>query len=68
MYALKVEKMSCGGCAARVTRAVQSVDPDAKVEVRLKDRVVLVDADTAAGTVAEAITTAGYPAQETTLV
>ena len=40
MYALKVEKMSCGGCANRVTRTVQALDPEAKVEVR-EDVVML---------------------------
>jgi copper chaperone len=64
MYALKVEKMSCGGCAARVTRAVQSADPDAKVAVRLQDRLVMVESDFAPEVIADAISTAGYPASK----
>jgi copper chaperone len=64
MYALKVEKMSCGGCAARVTRAVQSADPEAKVVVRLQDRLVMVESDTAPEVVAHAISAAGYPASK----
>jgi copper chaperone len=64
MYTLKVEKMSCGGCAARVTRAVQVVDPQAKVEVRLKDRLVQVESAETPDAIAGAITSAGYPATQ----
>jgi copper chaperone len=64
MYTLKVEKMSCGGCAARVTRTVQALDPNAKVEVLLKERLVRVESAQAPASVAEAITTAGYPASQ----
>ncbi|WP_371763412.1 heavy-metal-associated domain-containing protein [Massilia sp.] len=68
MYTLKVEKMSCGGCAARVTRAVQAVDPKAKVEVLLKDRLVQVESAEAPGAIAGAITSAGYPATPATQI
>ncbi|GGI55667.1 heavy-metal-associated domain-containing protein [Oxalicibacterium solurbis] len=27
MYKIQVEKMSCGGCASRVTEATKAVDP-----------------------------------------
>lgn len=66
MYTLKVEKMSCGGCAARVTRAVQALDASAKVEVLLKDRLIHVDSAQAPGVVADTITAAGYPASQLT--
>jgi copper chaperone len=62
MYTLKVEKMSCGGCAARVTRAVQALDPNAKVEVLLRDRLVHVESAEAPNAIAGALTSAGYPA------
>lgn len=64
MYTPKVEKMSCGGCAARVTRAVKALNPDAKVEVLLKDRLVHAGSREAPAAVADAITNAGYPASE----
>ena len=64
MYALKVEKMSCGGCAARVTRAVQALDPGAKVEVLLKDRLVHVESAKSADAIADAVSAAGYPASQ----
>lgn len=36
MYELKVEGMTCGGCASRVTKAIKSVDNNAEVNVDLK--------------------------------
>ena len=62
MYILKVEKMTCGGCAARVTRAVQAVDPAAKVEVQLKEHLIRVESTGAVDAIASAVTSAGYPA------
>jgi len=64
MHTFKVEKMSCGGCAARVTRAVQSMDPEAKVEVLLNDGLVQVDSAETADAIAKAVTAAGYPASQ----
>jgi copper chaperone len=66
MYALKVEKMSCGGCANRVTRTVQALDPEAKVEVVLEDRLVRVESVKTLDAIAAAITAAGYPASDVT--
>jgi copper chaperone len=63
MYSLKVEKMSCGGCAARVTRTVHALDPQAKVEVSLKDGLVQIDSTEPATSVAAAIGAAGFPAR-----
>ena len=62
MYELQVEGMSCGGCAGRVTKAIQSVDADAKVDVDLKAKLVRVDTAANVKTLASAITQAGYPA------
>lgn len=62
MHMLSVDNMSCGGCAARVTRAVQALDPQAKVEVLLKDRLVRVESSETPDAIASAITSAGYPA------
>lgn len=63
MYELQVEKMTCGGCATRVTKAVLALDDAAKVNVDLRSKTVSVDTDTDINTVAAAITSAGYPAQ-----
>jgi copper chaperone len=61
MYELQVEKMTCGGCAARVTRAVHAVDDGAKVEIDLRSKTVRVESDVELETVASAIVQAGYP-------
>ncbi len=64
MVRLKVEKMGCGGCAKSVTRAVQAIEPDARVEVDLASKVVTVSGTSAlADRIVQAITTAGYPAE-----
>lgn len=62
MVEIQVEKMTCGGCAARVTRAVQAVDDEADVKVDLQRKTVLVESDIDAASLAQAITAAGYPA------
>lgn len=62
MVEIQVEKMTCGGCAARVTRAVQAVDDEAKVTVDLPRKTVLIESDIDAASLARAITEAGYPA------
>jgi Cu+-exporting ATPase len=59
-----VEKMSCGGCAKHVTKAVQSVSPGAEVNVDLASGKVTVSPSPADATaVAKAVTDAGYPAR-----
>jgi len=58
-----VKEMTCGKCAAHVTKAVQAVQPDAEVKVDLATGKVDVSpapADPAA--IAKAVTEAGYPA------
>jgi copper chaperone len=62
MYILKVEGMTCGGCASRVTKAIKAVDGNANVNVDLKSKTVRIDTATDAVTLASAVTAAGYPA------
>lgn len=63
MLRLKVDGMSCGHCVGAVTRAVQTVDPEAEVKVDLAAGTV--DARTAADptAISGAITAAGYAAR-----
>ena len=61
MIAFEVQDMSCGHCVGAITRAIQAVDEDARVEVDLprhRVRIVPGRADTA--TLAGAIEKAGY--------
>ena len=64
MVRFKVDKMGCGGCANSVTRAVQIIAPDARVEVDLGAKLVTVSGATIpADRIAQAIAAAGYPAE-----
>ena len=64
MVTFKVEKMSCGGCAARITRAIQALDPGAKVDVSLPERLVRVESDRAVHAIVDALTSSGYPTSQ----
>ncbi len=61
MYELQVEGMRCGGCVRNVTKTVQSIDSNAKVDVDLASRKVRIDSRASLNTVKSAIAEAGYP-------
>jgi len=61
MYELTVEDMSCKHCVGRVTKAVQGIDPDAKVEIDLPTKKVRIDSGADLDRIAGAIDEAGYP-------
>ena len=61
MYELTVEDMSCGHCVGRVTKSVQALDKDAKVDVDLATKKVKVDSTADMDAIARAIDAAGYP-------
>jgi copper chaperone len=61
MYELQVEEMSCGHCVSAVTKAVQTVDAHARVEVDLAQRTVRVQSDAELAKIAGVIAEAGYP-------
>ena len=60
MYELQVEGMSCGGCVRSVTKSVQAVDGDARVEVDLASKKVRVETRASLDAVKSAISDAGY--------
>lgn len=62
MLELKVENMTCGGCARRVTKSVQALDGNAKVEVDLAAKKLRVDSSADPQALVAAVTEAGYPA------
>lgn len=68
MYELQVEKMSCGHCASTVTKSVQAVDAQARVEVDLAQRKVRVQSPVELDKIAAAIVAAGYPVVGSTTV
>jgi Cu+-exporting ATPase len=61
MYELTVEDMTCKHCVGRVTKAVQGVDQDAKVDIDLATKKVKIDSQADLDRIAAAIDEAGYP-------
>ena len=63
MQTFKVDGMTCGGCVGAVTRAVQTVDKGAKVEVDLASKTVKVDSNVSPLQIIDVITNAGFEAR-----
>ena len=61
MLTLKVSGMTCGGCINAVTRAIQSQDPQAKVEADLATQTVNLETSLSATQAGQIITDAGFP-------
>ncbi len=60
MYELRVDGMTCTGCASSVKKAVQRVDGNAEVDVDLTTKIVRVKSSAALDAVKSAIDDAGY--------
>jgi copper chaperone len=61
MLSLKVSGMTCGGCIKAVTKAIQSQDPQAKVEADLVSQMVNLETSLSAAQASQIITDAGFP-------
>lgn len=61
MFTLKVSGMTCGGCINAVTRAVQSQDPQAKVQADLATQTVNLETSLSPEQASQLITDAGFP-------
>ena len=59
---LKIENMTCGGCAKTVTKAIQSVDSAAKIETNPAARAVKVETTATPSEILQVLEEAGYPA------
>ena len=59
-----IPNMSCGGCARGVTRAIEKVDAQAKVNLDLDSKWVDVDSTATAADLAAALTAADFPPQD----
>ena len=55
-----IENMSCSGCARSVTKAIQSVDPDANVTVDSDARKIEVRSSATRDQLVSALTEVGY--------
>jgi copper chaperone len=61
VYEFEVKKISCGHCVATVTRAIQTKDPKAKVNVDLATKRVSIKSDVAESDLRRALAAADYP-------
>ncbi len=62
MHHIHVPGMSCGGCLRTVTRALQTLDPQARIESDLKTRTIKVASHKEEASLLAAVSNAGYPA------
>ena len=61
MLEFTINDMSCGHCASMITKTVQALDGQAKVEIDLPLKKVQVESTQDRATLVEALTEAGYP-------
>ena len=64
MLRFHVPNMTCGGCAKSVTKALQSVDPQARIETNPPAREVRVDSALNKSAFLAVLSEAGYPAEQ----
>ena len=50
MVTFQVSDMTCGHCASAIFRAVASVDKDARVDIRIQQKLVRIDSSAAPAT------------------
>ena len=62
MITLRIEDMTCGGCAGRIARAIAGLDPEARVVVDVASRLVRVTTTAPAAELVDEIGEAGYTA------
>lgn len=59
-FQVTVPNMACSACSDTITKAIQNIDPSAKVSADLKTKLVSVDTLASETEIKQAITTAGY--------
>jgi len=57
---LTIPSMACSACSDTITRAIEAIDPNVKVNANLKTKVVSIETQAAEAEVKQAITTVGY--------
>jgi len=63
MHHFRVPGMTCGGCLGAVTKALQKLDPQVRIEGHLETRTITVESDKSEALLLAALENAGYPAQ-----
>jgi copper chaperone len=64
MFLFTVPNMTCGGCAKSVTKALQSVDADAKIETDPPKHEVRVQTPASEAALRVVLSEAGYPVED----
>lgn len=64
MLRFNIPNMTCGGCAKSVTKALLSVDPQARIETDPPAREVRIDSVVDESAFGEALREAGYPSKQ----
>ena len=59
---LHIQNMTCGGCVRSVTKAIQSLDPAARVEADPAAHTVVISSERSQSEIEAALAQAGYPA------
>ena len=59
---LIIENMTCGGCARGVTATIQSIDPQAKVEIDVEKKIVELQSSVDLEQILLALAEDGFPA------
>lgn len=62
MVTFHVQKISCGGCAAAITRAVKQADGNAEVDIDIATKKVNIQSSLPESDLAALMNLAGYPA------
>ncbi len=57
----RIDNMTCGGCAKSVTKAIHSVDPQAQIEIDLRQKRVSVLSTADVAAVTAVLEDVGYP-------
>ena len=61
MLTLNVENMTCGHCVKAITQAVLAADPQAKIDITLENKQVMIQTQLEANQVISILEDEGYP-------
>jgi copper chaperone len=61
MPSFNVPDMSCGHCVNAITKAVTSLDPNARIETNLETKMVSIESSANSTALVDVLTEAGYP-------
>lgn len=59
---LRIDAMTCGGCARSVTATIKDVDPNAKVDIDVAAKLVSVETAADQQKILDALADDGFPA------